>query len=357
MIANYEPELLRRVYQFRYQIYVKEFGFDHPDAHHASGEIYDELDNFSTTYALIDENRRISATLRCSILVDLPNSTSQLEKFSMKPFVERFGIDAIGTTSRFMFAPDKRRSVEIFKLISASIKLASSRGVRFNFGDTNTIWLNYFERLGYRRYDEPLNDPVFGYHLPIVMIIRDLQYLRKANSPLMRYLRPEDDDAEGRHWFSERFGHFGPLSPLTRAPEEIEVALKIAKVEVSALLKSTFGSLPNSLQKEILEISSIVEAKKGDALTRIDEVDDTMFVCLSGFFIQIADGVPPKVFKPGSCFAVDEFLSGERRRTRFVAGVDSAFLVMPSRHVRRWLLRYGETFEAWLNYGPSAVDG
>ena len=116
------PQLLRAVYRFRYQTYVEELHFDHPDAHHDTREMYDELDQISTIFALVDDRTRVVATLRCSVLSDIPDPRVVIGKFGLTSFIERFGLAALGTTSRFMFSIEHRRTANILKLIGAGAR-------------------------------------------------------------------------------------------------------------------------------------------------------------------------------------------------------------------------------------------
>jgi hypothetical protein len=328
-------DLLQRIYRFRYGIYVDELKFEHPDANHESMTLTDELDEYSTNFALVEEGGAIAATLRCTLLDRLPNPSPVIAHLFLEPFVERFGLPALATTSRFMFAPEYRRTAEIVKLASAGFRLAREAGVRFNFGDTNPIWLEYFERLGYRRYAGGVNDPVFGYHLPIVMLMRDLDHFRSARSPIARYISPKEDDAEAREWFREFAVQYHFLSPIGRKLERFVERLRFLGVD-SARLATALRRVPNHWKSALLEQSNLLILHSGDLLTRYGEIDDTVFLCVAGELHQSdKDSASPRKLGPGDWLATEEFLSPGSRRSSIVAASDSIVFVLPARQLRR----------------------
>ncbi|KQT21346.1 MULTISPECIES: cyclic nucleotide-binding domain-containing protein [unclassified Bradyrhizobium] len=345
------PDLLQKIYHFRYQIYVGELKFEHPDADHAQMTLNDELDECSTNFALFGDDGAVAATLRCTLLDRVPNPAPIIARLSLEPFVERFGLSAVATTSRFMFASKYRRTAAIVKLASAGFELARVAGVRFNFGDTNPIWLEYFERLGYRRYAKGLNDPVFGYHLPIVMLMRDLDYFRSARSPIARYLSHQEDDAEARKWFGEFAGQYHFLCPVGRKLESFVEQLRRLGVD-SATLAAALKRVPNAWRGALVEQCNLLILQPGDLLTRYGEIDDTAFLCITGTLLQSdkESEDPPRKLGPGDWLAIDELLSPGPRRSSIVAASESIVFVLPARQLRRANSRlHGALMDALLD--------
>ncbi|MHC2317574.1 hypothetical protein ACVIHC_004620 [Bradyrhizobium diazoefficiens] len=329
-------DLLHEIYRFRYQIYVGELKFEHPDADHAQKTLSDEVDESSTNFALFGDDGAMAATLRCTLLDRVSNPAPIIARLSLEPFVERFGLSALATTSRFMFAPKYRRTAEIVKLASAGFELARVAGIRFNFGDTNPIWLEYFERLGYRRYAKGLNDPVFGYHLPIVMLMRDLDYFRLARSPIARYLSRRIDDVEARNWFEEFAVEYHFLCPVGRKLGRFVEQLRCLGVD-SATLAAALRRVPVAWRDALLEQCNLLILRPGDLLTRFGEIDDTAFLCVTGTLLQSdrESEDSPRTLRPGDWLAVDELLSPGPRRSSIVAASESIVFVLPSRQLRR----------------------
>jgi len=328
-------ELLQKIYHFRYSIYVDELKFSHPDADHKHMVLTDELDAHSTNFALVEDDGTIAATLRCTLLDTIPNPAPIITRLSLEPFVERFGLAALATTSRFMFAPKYRRTAEIVKLASAGSDLARKAGVRFNFGDTNPIWLEYFERLGYRRYARGMNDPVFGYHLPIVMLMRDLEYFRIARSPIARYLSPKDDDVEAREWFRQFALDYHYLCPIGRNLARFVERLQSLGVD-SGGLAAALTTVPKAWRTALLEQSNMLILQPGDLLTRYGEIDDTVFLCVTGKLVQSdQNATSHQDLGPGDWLAIDELFSSEPRRSSIRAKSECIVLVLPARQIRK----------------------
>jgi N-acyl-L-homoserine lactone synthetase len=342
-----EGDLWKIVRKLRYEVYVEELGFDPPGTDHSAQTISDELDEYSTTFALLDQHGQISGTVRCTRLSDVPNKTAFIERFGAQSFVDHFGTDAIASTSRFMFSPGHRRNSDILKLVSQSIKFGLEHGVRFNFGDTNPFLLDYFERLGYRRYASPVNDPIFGFHVPIVMVIRDLEYMGEVGSLLRRYVPQDNDDVEARTWFKKEF----PLLAPWRTTSVTSVQGLMGLVEsfggnCGAITSGALSELgPHS--NDLLPFTSVLEFSAGDVIVHRGEVDDTLYVCLGGT-LTMESGGGLRSIHPGDAFGATEAHLGGPRRTKVMADSDGVMLVFPARHLRRLVQDEAKPFGPWL---------
>jgi hypothetical protein len=350
-------ELLRAICRFRYRIYVKELKFDHPDANHALLELTDQLDQHSTNFALVEKDGTIAASLRCTLLGKLPDPDPLVTRLSIQPFAERFGLAALATTSRFMFAPEHRRTPEIIKLACAGAKLAREAAVRFNFGDTNPVWLEYFERLGYRRFAKAVNDRVFGYHLPIVMLMRDLAYLRSAGSPVVRYFSQREDDIEAREWFTSFAADYHYLSPVGRKLAILVANLQAQGVSPAALATVVMRHVPDGFHADLLERSNLLKLETGDVLIRFGEVDDTAFLCVAGNLVQrYRRDCRLRVLGPGDWFAFEEFLSPGPRCSSIQAVSECIVFVLPARQIRRADRRFGGALTSAFHKAGATVE-
>ena len=228
--------------------------------------------------------------------------------------------------------------------------------MRFNFGDTNAKWLEYFERLGYRRYSHGVNDPVFGYHLPIVMLVRDRYYLQTAGSPLKRYVGPDNDDWESRKWFETYAIKYLHLSPVGRTVGSLQKTLGALDLTLEALTRGALGLLVEDVRTELLMRSNFIEVQAGDILTRDAEVDDTIFVCLSGRFDHFdRSGLQLTSFGPGDCLGLDGFLFGGQRQGSIVAQSKGVVLVLPRRQIERLDRQYEAIITNWLTLAGNAA--
>ncbi|MFK0691144.1 cyclic nucleotide-binding domain-containing protein [Mesorhizobium sp. IMUNJ 23033] len=336
-------------------MFVEELRFRHPEADHQRREISDDLDQWSTIYAIIDQHEEVLGTLRCTVLGDVPNQDEILERRQLRPFAERFGVVSIATTSRFMLDRRIRKSSAIRRFIDVGVDLALARGVRFNFGETNSIWLRYFERLGYRRFTEGVNDPVFGYHLPIVMLVRDMSYLRRAKSPLLRLFAEHEHDREAADWFARYASDYRALSALEVGGSAHDRLLAIGVAPAS--LAAWERSLPSLLYDDLILHTDVLILRDGDILTTAGEVDQTAFVCLKGALRREDEhGRDCGTVTVGQGFAEAEFFSGGIRRETTVALADTVVLILTASHMRR-IGRYPGVAEALFSKRPKDEGG
>lgn len=333
---------LEEVCRLRYRVYVEELGFTPPGTDHHARSVTDPLDTVSTVYALLAEDR-VLGTVRCTRLSDYPDHPP----FQSQPFIDRFRPEEIGSTSRFMLAPESRKSAYIFKLLASAVQFGINHGIRFNFGDTNPFLMDYFEQLGYRRYAPPVNDPIYGLHVPIVMLLRDLGYLREVKSPLLRYVENLSDDDEARTWFSETFPKLARWRTATvLSPDGLMKLSEDFGCPIEAFNQGALGELGDH-RDSLLAHTAILEISPGDRVIQPGEVDDTLYICLNGTLVLDEDG-HRQTIRPGKAFGITEVKSGQRRQTSVTAETDGLLLVIPARRLRRLIEDTSKPFHHWF---------
>ena len=327
------------IYAFRYQVYVEELGMTKV-ADHYKKWLHDEYDEQSITFAVFEDDR-IVGSLRCIILDEVGDASPLIEKFEMSNALERFGPKRIVTTSRFMITPRLRNTRAVYYLMREAFVEAQRRGIRLNFGDCSPHLLPFYEQLGYRRYRDGFTDTVFGYKLPIVMLVRDQMYMQRVRSPLAGIIPEEDDDVEARAWFAETYPDF--VNPLSAPfmPEEVffdVLAERVGGDPVHAI--AMLRGLGQAEAERLLTRATVIKARPGHVVVRQGERDNTLYILLSGFAEIRLGGELERLIAmkgPGDTFGEIGFLTSVPRTATVVAKTDAEVLVLSGDFMERFI--------------------
>jgi CRP-like cAMP-binding protein len=330
-----EAEALMR---FRYDVYVDEFGMTE-EADHDNRLLRDELDDHALNYALFDGDR-IVGSLRGLVLADLPDPSALMVRYELRPVVEAFGSSAVGATSRFILAPEYRRGTAIFRLMQQAFLDGVGRGIRLNFGDCSPHLLAFYEQMGYRRYTAGYNDTAFGFKLPIMMVLRDRDYLRTARSPLLSLVDESADDGEARAWFTQNYPLY--VDPPTAAFMAEDTFLEFLADRIAgdpAHHMNLLGGLDPAEQQKFLSSATTLRVNPGDRIVGRGERDNTLFVVLSGI-AEVAnpgEGPPLAIFGSGDTFGEIGFLAGVPRTADVIARTHGEILVLSGEFLEKFL--------------------
>ncbi len=333
------------VYAFRYRVYVEEMNLRPPGADHVRRQLYDTLDPHSHSFALVEDGT-VVGSLRCIYLAEVPDPTALVTKFQMWPALEAFGPEAIATTSRFMIDPRLRGSPALLRLMRAAYDDGRGRGIRLNYGDCSPSMLDFYEHMGYRRYAPAYNDAAFGFKLPILMLVGDRELFGQVRSPFFRLAANYPDDVEARDWFARTYPH--SLAPRTALllPEHGFFDLLAERVGGDPL--RTLGLLRDLTRAEaerLLAHAAVVTAQPRDVVVRQGDLDDTVYVLLSGTADVTIRGSrggasgPVLAVGAGDVFGEGGFLTGERHVASVTVGTPAEILVLSGPFLRRFIDR------------------
>jgi CRP-like cAMP-binding protein len=300
----------------------------------------DEHDAHGVSYALFDEGA-IVGSLRCLYIDELPDPSALVSKFALQPALDTFGPAAIATTSRFMLDPRLRHGTAILRLMQAAYDDARARGVRLNYGDCSPHMLEFYERMGYRRYTRAYNDTWLGFKMPIVMLTGDRALFDRVGSPLARIAASHGDDVEAREWFARTYPGYLDLETASLLPEGSFFDL-LAQCVASDPLHAV--ALLRELSREeadrFLSRATLVEAQEGDVVVRQGDREDTVYVLLSGIVEVVLDGneaKPLRALGAGDVFGEIGFLTGTRRTASVIARAPSDIVVLSGAFLKRFL--------------------
>jgi len=333
------------LYAFRYRVYVEELGMT-SEADHDNRRLSDADDEVSVSYAILDRDDAIRGSLRTTYLRDLDNSSALESKFDMQPAIDEFGGGAIMTTSRFILDRELRHGRIVFRLIQAAYSDARRRGARLNYGDCSPHLLPFYEHMGYRRYTRGYNDTAYGFKTPIVMLIGDRQWFDRVRSPIARLAHQAPDDEAARDWFSQTYPEYAELKSAAFNNEDLFFDMLTERVASDPLHKvALLQGLERKEAEQFLREATIVNLEPGDRVINAGQIDDTLYVLLSG----IAEVVAPKSTEPalavlgaGDTFGEIGLLTAVPRTADVIARADCEALVLSSDFMQRFIARAPE---------------
>jgi len=176
----------RAVYALRYQIYVEEmrllqlFG-------NCRGEISDYWDDHADLIATFTERGELVGTSR----MNYGRCDADLPYPSMMKY-EHFKIEEgelYCYTSRTMVDAAYRKGGFVFNSMMKEYLLRlQAKNVRFAFLYCQPHLVHSFSQMGFRVYQSPVSHEEIGDVVPMVMDIKDLEYLRETRALSYRYL-------------------------------------------------------------------------------------------------------------------------------------------------------------------------
>lgn len=170
------------VYAFRYTVYVEEMGRRQAHADHTRRLLAEPEDESARLLVARNSHGEVVGTARVHLAEHIPPSLQalyQLHRFA--PFHPRES----STTTKLMVDRRYRRSPLALRLAQACYDIGLSAGVSFNFIDCNAHLRPFFFQLGFRQVLPDFDHRDYGVVSPLVLALRDVEYLRRIRSPFV----------------------------------------------------------------------------------------------------------------------------------------------------------------------------
>ncbi|MFN2317900.1 MAG: GNAT family N-acetyltransferase [Gemmatimonadales bacterium] len=168
------------VYALRYAIYVEEMQRPQPHADHELRMLREPEDE--TAHLLLARNRtgEVVGTARVHLQEAIPSDLAEMYQMHV---LEHFHTSQTSTVTKIMVDPAYRRSPLAFRLSQACYDIGIAAGVSFNCIDCNVHLKSYFTQLGFRQISADFQHPLYGAVTPLVLALRDYDYLQRIGSP------------------------------------------------------------------------------------------------------------------------------------------------------------------------------
>lgn len=282
LIEAHSQKEKQAIYRLRYQVQVEEMGRMIPGANHLRKTITDELDDWSyLLYA--EQNGRIVCTVRLTIGLaeDFPNDLTQI--FQLKRFQE-FAPSSpnlcLGT--KLMVVSEFRSTPVMFRLMAMSYKIARNNNVQFSFGGCNPYLIPMYEQLGYRSFTAGFQDPGYGFVVPQVILLEDLQHLIALGSPFLRIARKYPNSSAAREWLQVNVPEVFavPVSVVTDAQDKWGYVTR--RVGNLSDIAPILHRLTMEESRQFLQIAAPFECNKGQEFIRTGDVCNELNLLIAG---------------------------------------------------------------------------
>lgn len=177
----------RRVFQFRYAIYVEEMQRPQDYADHSAKTIEEPLDETGRILLAEDEAGKVVGTVRLNFGSDT-DFGYYVNLYSMECVGSSFP-ERVSITTKLMVSRELRGGTLGCRLAMATYRDALAWGILFDFIDCNPHLEPVFARLGYRRYTGRILHPEYGDVLPMILPLTDLEHLEAEGSPFAKICR------------------------------------------------------------------------------------------------------------------------------------------------------------------------
>lgn len=173
----------RRVFRFRYQIYVEEMRREQKFADHRRRLIEEPFD--ATGHLLLAE---VGDTIVGTARTNFAGETD------LGYYVDLFNLRAAGPdfprgvslTTKLMIRRELRSGTLAVRMATALYQFGRTRGIGHDFIDCNAHLEDFFIRLGYHRHGPKVEHPEYGLVQPLRLDIEDIDHLLQVGSPFAR---------------------------------------------------------------------------------------------------------------------------------------------------------------------------
>lgn len=321
------------IFQFRYNVYVREMDKHRIDVDTYHKMISDVLDDWSINiYA--ETNGVVIGVNRLNIAPAKKFPKDIANFLNLDHFINLGGLaenENVTFMTKLMVDKAYRNSPLLYSLLSKSYELFSEYDIQFGFGACNLHLLRLYEQIGLHRYSKNFIDGGYGLLFPIVMLGDDIDHFRRVRSPLYRLARKKQYlNLDKVKWFYDVF----------QKNSNIINSQLISANDLWAFLCTTLKNSPTNIFP-ILSNLSIEEAKiflhdcgiiincqPNDMLTVQGEVSYSHTILLNGKLQSKTLINPKKYYVAGNYFGANGLIEQNKHTEDIVAVTTSQVLVL-----------------------------
>ncbi len=168
------------VYALRYAVYVEEMGREQAHADHRRRVVEEPEDEVARLLIARTAKGDVVGTARVHLGSHVPHALGVM--YGMQHFSPFYPTQTSAVT-KLMVDRRFRQSPLAFRLAQACYDMGLNAGMSFNFIDCNAHLRPFFTQLGFRQVLPDFLHPSYGLVSPLVLALRDFQYLRQIRSP------------------------------------------------------------------------------------------------------------------------------------------------------------------------------
>lgn len=280
------PEEREAIYRFRYRVYVEELHRELGGVDHAARMVRDDEDEKPTAHHFyVGSPESLEGVVRLRVWEPGGMPPSFAKKMSMHlfgPAQARLRASEIG---RFMIDPARRSGSLMLPSMARTTYefLAADRQADVSFCYCRPGLVDYYRRLGARPYGAEPFEESEGMEVPLVSVLSDYDYYRRAGSPMAHWVkkhfgpgkRPPVDTSDFAHLFEDD-------------AQKIVTDRKSVWNEFHAALQAAPGAgkfldgLPQPTLRALLQNGFIIDVPEGKLITREGHKERELYIVLSG---------------------------------------------------------------------------
>lgn len=338
---------LEAVARLRYRVWMDETGNRQSAAlNHSTKTMADAIDGVATILYLANGDDVIATVRIVRADVGAKSQYAHFYALDGMPEVKR---EEISFTSNLCIAPKWRGTPAIRHLFDAAYEGLRRQGVWLDFIHCRPALVGLYEILGYRRFGRDVLDTEIGLRVPMALVLDDVDYLTRVQSPLARLAAQFGNDPAHGAWFAARFAEYSEPScaHVMGADEFWSYVTQRIHVDDHPLLRG----LSEAEVKDVVSAGTVLRVQAGGVAVRRGDPSNDMYLVLAGILEVRATtkaGGAPHVIETlgtGQVFGEMSFLSN-RPRTADVAAVADAEILLLTR----------ELFERLARTAPAAAN-
>lgn len=346
------PPEREAIYRLRYEVYIEELGYDYPAADHQARLLPDaEPRPSQLLYARIGAD--LAGTLKIDCGADGPFTAEEETVYQLDRFLPLVPRARIAIFSRLMTRPGYRSGDVARALLAYTIAYLQAREAQLLFCRCRPHLLGFYERLGLRTYAPVVTTAVAGILVPLVLIVDDLPYLERVQSPLLPHLKQRPRDAAVAARLSVLLPTQPPVRPLNAVQGEVDVQL--APGEPGGGPESIFDGIAEHDVARVLAGSYIIECKAGDRIVTQKQADRALFIVLAGTLRVLRDHEPIATIAAGGVCGEIAFLRQASRTADVIAVSESVRVLCIGEKQLNALIASEPCFAARFLYNLSRI--
>ncbi len=336
--AKTDEERLK-AFQLRYRVFIEELNWTVSGADAERGLREPADDEARILIAEVDGVPVATAAVDQWGVVDIDPET--VAHYHLDRFDGDWRREDCALIRKFTVVRSHRGTTAALDILAALYRLVHRIGARFCFLDSSPYLIDYYERVGCRRYAPHFfHDENHIIAVPMVIALHDMEHLKRTESPLLliaNYLKVDHDPAE-RLWLDANYGSavlkFDEPDPTMTALMPIE-PLSRKDLADTVLL----DGLTEDETEVLLEEAETFDIDLREHVVEAHDRSYDLYVLLSGYADVTADlggrHVAVATLGPGDIFGEVNFLTRTDRSATVTALTPCEVLCLPLDSVER----------------------
>jgi len=202
-IADSQEEK-EKIFKFRYQLYVQEYGKNPEAANHQKQWIKNELDDTGVIIYIDNDYGDIVGTIRMNFSHQTKFSLKIKKRFNLYYFIDKFDGEKFALITGITVSQSSQNFLTPATLYSFFYCYCRQNEIPFAFSWCPSYMMKYVAKLGFRRFKKEVINTDLGVRIPLLLVCDDNTYLQKINSPFVPFLSEYAYDPSHEGWYENQ---------------------------------------------------------------------------------------------------------------------------------------------------------